>query len=98
MKKSGLTEDLGSVTTTAHLHADVNVLELLVANEENGLEDLVPHGLREEVINGVSVDVQDTLTPLAVRDRDGIFLKSVHTTQRKQNEHPLRAAILHTLV
>ena len=85
-KKKGpdikLTEDLRSVTATAYLDADVNLLELVVANEEHGLEDLVPHGLREETINRVSVDIQDTLSPLAVRDRDGILLKSANTMQK----------------
>jgi len=77
-----LTEDLRSVTATAYLDADVNLLELVVANKEHGLEDLVPHGLREETINRVSVDVQNTLSPLAVSDRNGILLKSANTMQK----------------
>lgn len=74
-----LTEDLGGVTATTYTHADVNVLELVVADEEHRLENLVPHRLREETVNGVSVDVKDTLSPLAVRDRDGILLQSANT-------------------
>ena len=69
-----LTKDLRGVTAAAHLDADVNVLELVIADEEHRLKNLVPHGLRQKTINGVSVHVKDTLSPLAVRDRDGIFL------------------------
>ena len=82
-----LTEDLGGVTTTTHADADVNVLELVVANEEHRLENLVPHGLREEAIDGGSIDVKDTLSPLAVRDRDGVLLQSTNTTQRTHHEN-----------
>jgi hypothetical protein len=84
-----LTEDLGGVTTAAYFHADVNVLELVVANKEHGLEDLVPHGLREEAINGVSVDVEDTLALFAVRDGDGILLQRRNKTQRTHNERAI---------
>jgi len=100
-----LTEDLRGVTTATHFHADVNVLELVVADKEHGLEHLVPHGLREEAINGVSVDVQDTLSPLAVRDRDGIFLQRRNRTGQHthiQNEQALSTCTaltpLHTAV
>lgn len=84
-----LTEDLGGVTTAAYFHADVDVLELVVAHKEHGLKDLVPHGLREEAINGVSVDVQDTLSLFAVRNRDGILLHRRNTTQRTHNERAI---------
>ena len=80
------TEDLGGVTATTNLDADVNLLELVIANEEHGLEDLVPHGLREETIDGVSVDIQDTLPPLAVRDRNGILLQTANTEQSREHE------------
>jgi len=73
------TEDLRGVTATTNLDADVNLLELVVADEEHRLENLVPHGLRQEAINGVSVHVEDTLPPLAVRDRDGILLQNTNT-------------------
>ena len=83
-----LTKDLGDVTAAAYTHANINLLELVVADKEDGLEDLVPHRLREETIDGVAVDVNHTplvlrLCSLAVRDCDGIFLKRREHTNKK---------------
>ena len=85
-----LTKDLGDVTAATYTHANINLLELVVADKEDGLEDLVPHRLREEAINGVAVDVNHTplvlrLCSLAVRDCDGIFLKEKRAQKHKKH-------------
>ena len=71
----GQTVDLCSVTTTPYANADVNLLELLSTDQENGFGDLVTEGLRHEKLDGGAVDLEEALALLHVGNGDGIFLQ-----------------------
>ncbi len=62
------------MTASLDADADVDTLELFPADEQHGLEDLVPQGLRLEQLDRVAVHLQDADALLAVCNSDSIFL------------------------
>ena len=66
---------LSSVTTTLHADADIDILEASVAQKEHGLEDLEAEGLRLQELDGLTIDLDQSTTLLAVRNSDSGFLR-----------------------
>ena len=62
------TIDLGDITTTTDADADVNASEDLLAEDEDGLEDLEAEELGLDELDGAAVDTDDTLALLADGD------------------------------
>lgn len=60
--------DLGSVTTTGDADTDVNVGELVEANDEERLVDLEAEDLGLNQVQGRTVDLDETTAGLAVSD------------------------------
>ena len=52
------------MTTTAHSDSDVEFLEALESEEQDGLKDLDPKRLGFDEFDGGSVDAEDTLALL----------------------------------
>ena len=61
--------DLGSVSSTLYAHTDVNGLELVLADNENGLVDLVAEDLGLDEVDGGAVDTEETTALTSVGDR-----------------------------
>ena len=59
------TIDLRDITTTTDADADVDILEDLVAEDEDGLEDLEAEELRLDELDGAAVDADEALALLA---------------------------------
>ena len=68
------TVDLGGLTTTTDTDADINVGETLLAEEEDGLEDLQAEDLRLDQLQRDTVNTDHALSGLAVSDGGGRFL------------------------
>uniref|UniRef100_A0A2M3ZMD1 Putative secreted peptide n=1 Tax=Anopheles braziliensis TaxID=58242 RepID=A0A2M3ZMD1_9DIPT len=66
--------DLGDMTTTAHADTDVNTGELLLAQQQQRLLQLVAQDLRLNLIQRATVHTQQALSTLAVRNGGGRFL------------------------
>jgi len=83
VQQKTLTIDLRGVTTSPNADADVDVLELLSADEKNRLEDLVTQGFRLEELDGVTVHLQETIPLLAVSNGDSVLLlpEGLHSFQ-----------------
>ena len=79
-----ITVHLRGVPAPPHPHADVNLLELIRADEQHRLEDLVTEGLRLEKLDRVPINLQNALATLAMRDGDRIFLDG---GQREEESH-----------
>ncbi len=79
----GLTDgvNLGSGSTTAHSDANVDLLEGIAAEDEDGLIELQSEKLGLEDVEGLSVDLDESLSLLAVGKGDGGFLQT-HTHTR----------------
>ena len=60
--------DTGDVTTTGNLDADIDVAELISAQDEDGLVDLGPEDLRGEELDGNAVDLDQALALDATSD------------------------------
>jgi hypothetical protein len=60
---------LRGVTTAGDAHADVDVGELLEADDQERLVDLEPQDLGLDEVQRLAVDLDETLTGLAVGDR-----------------------------
>ena len=62
----GLTDgvDLGSVSTTGNANADVDIGEFLEADDEEGLVDLESQDLWLNEVEGLSVDLDESLSCL----------------------------------
>ena len=54
-------EDLVGLATTADSHSDVDVLELVAADEQDGLEDLEAEGLGLDQSEGLAVHADGTV-------------------------------------
>jgi hypothetical protein len=67
--------DLGNVTTTGNADADVDVGELLGAEDGDGLEQLSAEELGDNVGKGDAVDLDHALTGLNLGDSGGGLLK-----------------------
>ena len=67
--------DLGDVTTTAHTDTDVHTGELLLAQQQHGLLQLVLEHLGLDVLNWATVHPQESITARAVRDGCGGLLQ-----------------------
>ena len=68
------TVNLGSSTTTLDTDTDVNVGEALLAENEDGLVDLSPQDLRLNELKRRTVDLDETVTALAISDGSGGLL------------------------
>ena len=62
--------DLRDITTTTDADADVDVLEDLIAEDEDGLEDLEAEDLGLDELDGAAVDADEALALLADGDCD----------------------------
>ncbi len=69
-------EDLGGRATTTDAHADVHVLELVTAQEEEWLEHLQPEGGRLQDVHGLAVHSHDAGAWGAVGHSGRILLSS----------------------
>ena len=74
------------MTTTLDADADIQVGELLGAEQEHGLEDLHAEGLRLHQVDGVAVDAQDTLALLAVGHSGGVALAAEALNSRSHDD------------
>ena len=64
------TIDLRDITTTTDADADVDVLEDLIAEDEDRLEDLEAEDLGLDELDGAAVDADEALALLADGDCD----------------------------
>ena len=69
------TIDLSNATTSLHGDADVQVGETLGAEKQNGLDGLHSHALGLHHVNGLTVELHDSLTVLAVSNGNGGLLQ-----------------------
>ena len=69
------TIDLSNTTTSLHGDADVQVGETLGAEKQNGLDGLHSHALGLHHVNGLTVELHDSLTVLAVSNGNGGLLQ-----------------------
>lgn len=69
------TIDLSNATTSLHGDADVQVGETLGAEKQNGLDSLHSHALGLHHVNGLTVELHDSLTVLAVSNGNGGLLQ-----------------------
>lgn len=66
--------DLRDITSTAHSDSDVQVLESLEAEKEDGLEDLSTQGLGLQEFDRRSVDSKDALSAADGGNSHGVLL------------------------
>jgi len=66
--------ELGRCTSALHAHADVEVGETSVTQQQDWLEDLEPEDFRLEDLDGDPVDLQQPMALFAERHGNGIFL------------------------
>jgi hypothetical protein len=66
--------DLGNVSTTANSHTDINIGELVKANNEERLVDLEAEDLRLDKLERSSIDLDETTAGLAVGNGGGRLL------------------------
>ena len=69
-------DELGSGTTSADAHADVQVLEALGTEEEDGLPNLEAEGGGFESLEGLSVDFDESSAGSAVGHGGGVLLSA----------------------
>ena len=67
-------QNLAGGTTTLDAAADVQVLEAVGTEEENGLPDLHAEGNGLEQLDGLSVDLDGAVAGGGVRDGGGVLL------------------------
>lgn len=72
------------MTTTADADTDVDAGELLLAEQQNGLLQLVLEHLRLNVLDGATVHPQESIATRAVRDGCGGLLQWATERQAKQ--------------
>jgi len=65
---------LGAGTTSVDAHADVEVLEAVGTEEEDGLENLHAEGRGLNELDGLSVDADESLSGGAVGNSGGVLL------------------------
>ena len=75
--------DLRDVTTTAHAHADVDVREALLAEQQHGLKDLEAQDLGLHQLDGRAVHVDHAAALLAEGNRDRRALAAVALNVRQ---------------
>ena len=68
------TVDLRGLTTTLNTDADIDVGETLLAEDEDGLEDLEAEGLWLDQLEGNTVNTDHTLSGFAVSNCSSSFL------------------------
>ena len=71
------TIDLSNATTTLHSDADVEVGESLSTEKEHGLDGLHSHALGLHHIDGLAVQLHDSVTVLAVSNGNSGLLQRV---------------------
>jgi hypothetical protein len=69
--------DLGRDPPPLHPDADVEVGELVLSQDEDGFEDLQPHDLRLDVLDGLPVDLDEAPALLGEGDGRGRLLPVV---------------------
>jgi ABC-type transporter Mla subunit MlaD len=84
MRASKRTVNLRSVTTTLDTDTNVDVRNLVLANEEDRLVDLVPQDLGLRKLDGGSIELDQTLAALDVSDSSGGFLESMNGNSDEQ--------------
>lgn len=67
---------LAGGTTTSYSHSDIQVLELVAADQENGLVDLESHALGFNEVESLSVDSDVAGAVGAVGDCGGVLLSA----------------------
>ena len=78
--------DLCGVTTTLDADADIQVGELLGAEQQHGLQDLHAEGLGLHQVHGVAVHTEDTLALLAVCHCGGVTLAAEALNSRSHDD------------
>ena len=73
-----LTVYLRCVTSSLYSDSDVYECESLYPQHQHGLQQLQPQQLRLEVFDGLSIDLNQPSTPLAVRDGHTRLLTTKH--------------------
>jgi hypothetical protein len=68
--------DLGGLTTTTYADADVEVLEAVGAEEEDGLPNLEAEGSGLEEVEGLSVNFDEASAGGGVGDSGGVLLSA----------------------
>ena len=71
------TIDLSNATTTLHSDADVEVGESLSTEKEHGLDGLHSHALGLHHVDGLAVELHDSVTVLAVSNGNSGLLQRV---------------------
>jgi hypothetical protein len=66
--------DLGDVTSTADLYADINLGEFLLANKEDWLKNLGPHDFRLDKVEGDTVNTDHPFAHSNSCNGDRVFL------------------------
>ena len=75
-----LTVDLSNATTTLHSDADIEIGEALGTEKEHGLNSLHSHALGLHHVNGLAIELHDSVTILAVSNGDGSLLLKVSSS------------------
>lgn len=73
-EKHGHTIDLSDTTTTADSDTDIDVGELIGTEKKNGLDSLQFEALGLDDINGGTIDLDETVTGLAVSNSNSCLL------------------------
>ncbi len=68
--------DLSNITSTSHSDTDVQVLETLKTEQEDGFEYLYSEGLRLEELNRWAVDSEDAFARTHWSDGNWVFLSA----------------------
>ena len=74
------TIDLSNATTTLHSDADIEIGEALGTEKEHGLNSLHSHALGLHHVNGLAIELHDSVTILAVSNGDGSLLRKVSSS------------------
>jgi len=85
--------DLSSHTSSLHSDADVKVGELVLAEDENGLEGLEAKAFGLDVLNGLSINLDETTALLGESaSGGGLFpgLEGNHTNRMLENEYYIK--------
>lgn len=73
-EKHGHTIDLSDTTTTVDSDTDIDVGELIGTEKKNGLDSLQFEALGLDDINGGTIDLDETVTGLAVSNSNSCLL------------------------
>ena len=79
-----LTVDLGNATTTLHSNADIEIGKALSTEQQHRLDSLHSHALRLHHVDGLAIQLHDSVTGLAVSNSNGSLLQCV-SNQNEQS-------------